>query len=159
MTQNERSYIKNYGRAANRLHKSQLEQITIEGDVIGEIHIKWDIENGDWSFVAKYFVNGGYDQLSFDSMTAAEQWIHWRKLERHRHDSFGAYLEYVMSEYDWNKSQLARYLNVTRQSIHGWINNHSLPSVDTFIKLARLMAQVEQSDINTILVDMSESIH
>jgi len=64
-----------------------------------------------------------------------------------------------MSEYDWNKSQLARYLNVTRQSIHGWLNNQSLPSVDTFIKLARLMAKVDQSDINTILVDMSESIH
>ena len=92
-------------------------------------------------------------------MTAAEQWIHWRKLEHHRHDSFGAYLEYIMSEYDWNKTQLASYLRVTRQSIHNWQNDQSLPSVDTFIKLARLIAKVDQSDINTILVDMSESIH
>ena len=54
MTQNERSYIKHYGRAANRLQKSQLEQITIDGDVIGEIYVKWDIEIGDWSFEGKY---------------------------------------------------------------------------------------------------------
>ena len=156
MTPNTRSYIKQYGRVAHRNQTPQLEQITHDGNVIGEVSIIWEC---DWVFKTKVFSKDGSFQINLQRYDDAVKWIWTRTLEVNRHRSFGAYLTYFLSEVSMSKTSLGVNLNVSRQTIHQWINDESLPNTPTYLKFSRLVAKWTRCDYPTTLVDISDSIH
>ena len=156
MTPNTRSYIKQYGRVSHRNQTPQLEQITHDGEVIGEVSIIWEC---DWVFCAKVFSKDGAFKINLQRFEDAKRWIWTRTLEVNRHKSFGAYLTYFLSEVNMSKTSLGVNLNVSRQTIYDWINDESLPNTPTYLKFARLVAKWTRCDFATTLVDISDSIH
>lgn len=158
MTPNERSYIKNWGRVAYSAKQPKLTHVSIDGRVIGEIFATFTEEN-NVIFIAKVLDCDGASTLRHTTYDDADRWIHIRHLEINRHTSFGAYLDYIMNDLGLTKMSLAKILNVSRQSVHQWSSNQSLPSVDVFIRLGRVIADTTRQNLNTILVDMADSIH
>ena len=156
MTPNTRSYIKQYGRVSHRNQTPQLEQITHDGEVIGEVSIIWEC---DWVFSAKVFSKDGAFKINLQRYEDAVRWIWIRTLEVNRHKSFGAYLTYFLSEVNMSKTSLGVNLNVSRQTIYDWLNDVSLPNTPTYLKFARLVAKWTRCDFATTLVDISDSIH
>ena len=157
MTPNTRSYIKNYGRTAHTNKTPQLEQVYTGDEVIGEIHV--DFVCCEWVFTAKVFHKDTAFKMSLNTLFEANQWIRDRRLELNRHESFGAYLQYILNETGLTVARLAGLLDVSRQSVHIWLKNGGLPSLAPFIDLAHYFAKMIGSDVNTILVDMADSIH
>lgn len=158
INKNERSYIKQFGRVANRDHKPQLDQIHDGDEVIGQIETIWSELGSCWIFTGVVFNSEGAFRLDHDTWMDAHKWIDTKRLEYNRHKSFGAYLEFMLSDMSMTKTKLGELVGVSRQSIHDWINDEYLPDVPNFIKLARLYSKWSSCDVNTILLDMSESI-
>ena len=158
MTTNERSYIKNFGRVANTTHQPQLTKIEIDGDVMGQVETTWSQLGSFWVFTGVIFTKEGAMRLDHETFEDAHQWVETRHLEYRRHNSFGAYLEYMLKDMSMSKTQLAHHINVSRQTIHDYLNDNYPPSAVNFIKLARIHAKWSHNDVNTILLDMSDSI-
>lgn len=160
---NERSYIKQFGRVAHRNHKPQLNDITIPTlDPLvnneGIIKTHWSELESCWIYTAEVFHGDTSSKLNHETWEDAHKWIEAKGLEYNRHTSFGAYVVYMLSDMSMSKTQLGYHLKVSRQSIYEWINDESYPSVPNYLALARLYAKWMSQDINTTLVDMSESI-
>ena len=158
INKNERSYIKNFGRVANRNHKPQLDQIKHEDEVIGQIETHWNELGSCWIFTGVIFNKSGAFRWDHERWEDAHQWIDTKRLEYRRHESFGAYLEYMLSDMSMTKTQLGQHIKVSRQTIYDWMKNEYEPGATNFIKLARLYSKWSSCDVNTILLDMSESI-
>lgn len=156
---NERSYIKQFGRVAMSSHQPQLDQIHDKHLVIGQIETQWNELGSCWIFTGVTFHNDTASRLDHETWMDAHKWIEFKRLEYNRHESFGAYVVYMLTDMSMSKTQLGQYIKVSRQSIHQWINNESLPDVPNFIKMARLYSKWMSQDVNTTLLDMSESIH
>ena len=157
MTPNTRSYIKNYGRTAHANQTPQLESVYIDDEVIGEIHVDWVC--CEWVFTAKVFHNDSAFKMSLNTLVDANKWIGDRRLELNRHESFGAYIRHILNDTGLTIARLAGLLDVSRQTVHVWIKDESLPSLNSFIDLAYFYSKMIDSDVNTILVDMADSIH
>ena len=163
INKNERSYIKQFGRVANSSHKPQLDQIEItnlSGDdlIIGQIETYWCELGSCWFFTGVVFHGGGASRLDHETWDQAHHWIKSRHLEYNRHESFGDYVVYMLNDMSMAITQLGHHIKVSRQSIYEWIHNKSYPDVPNYLALARLYAKWMSQDINTTLVDMSESI-
>ena len=158
INRNERSYIKQFGRVAMSSRQPQLDQIKHEDEVIGQIETHWSELEPHWVFTGVVFHNETASRLDHVTWDQAHKWIEFKRLEYNRHESFGAYVVYMLSDMSMSKTQLGHHLKVSRQSIYEWINNKSLPDVPNYLALARLYAKWMSQDINTTLVDMSESI-
>ena len=158
INKNERSYIKQFGRVANSSHKPQLDEVH-HGDVlIGQVETAWSELGSFWVFTGVIFTKEGAMRLDHETFDTAHQWIETKHLEYRRHNSFGAYLKYMLKDMSMSKTQLAHHIKVSRQTIHDYLNDNYPPSAVNFIKMARIYAKWSSSDVNTILLDMSESI-
>ena len=160
MTTNERSYIKHFGREANTARKPQLDKIIHDEKIIGQVETMWSPLGQFWIYTGRIFNTemGESHTLDHDTFEDAYQWVQSRHLEYRRHESFAVYLEYMLSDMSISKTHLAHHLKVSRQTIHDWLNGEYLPDVPNFINLARFYSAWTLVDINTLLVDMSESI-
>lgn len=49
---------------------------------------------------------------------------------------FGERIEKIRTAYSWTQVQLARKLNVSKQTVSNWENNNILPSIEMLIKLS-----------------------
>ena len=49
---------------------------------------------------------------------------------------FGDRIEKIRNAYNWTQVQLARKLNVSKQTVSNWENNNILPSIEMLIKLS-----------------------
>jgi|9_EtaG_2_1085328.scaffolds.fasta_scaffold03564_7 DNA-binding XRE family transcriptional regulator len=167
INKNERSYIKQFGRVAMSSRKPQYDEVQCGDEVIGQIETQWSELGSCWIFTGVVFHEVVYEnapnylaasRLDHNTWDDAHKWIEFKRLELNRHESFGAYVVYMLSDMSMSKTQLGHHLKVSRQSIYDWINNKSLPDVPNYLALARLYAKWMSQDINTTLVDMSESI-
>jgi len=158
MTTNERSYIKQFGRVANSTHQPQLNKVRVNDEVIGQVETAWSQLGSFWVFTGVIYTNDGAMRLDHETFDSAHQWVETRHLEFRRHNSFGAYLEYMLKDMAMSKTQLAHHINVSRQTIHDYLNDNYPPSAVNFINMARIYAKWSHNDVNTILLDMSESI-
>lgn len=158
MTQNERSYIKQFGRVANSTHQPQLNEVRVNDEVIGQVETAWNELGSFWVFTGVIFTKEGAMRLDHETFDTAHQWVETKHLEFRRHNSFGVYLEYMLKDMSMSKTQLAHHINVSRQTIHDYLNDSYPPSAVNFIKMARVYAKWSSSDVNTILLDMSDSI-
>lgn len=52
--------------------------------------------------------------------------------------TFSERLDALLHEYDMNRSQLARRLNVDVSTVHRWFKRGSIPNRDTVVKIARI---------------------
>jgi len=163
INKNERSYIKQFGRVAMSSRQPQLDEVQDDtGYGIGQIETNWSELGSCWIFTGVVFHGEEVDfvasRLDHNTWEDALKWIELKGLEYNRHRSFGAYVVYMLSDMSMSKTQLGHHIKVSRQSIYDWINNKSLPDVPNYLALARLYAKWMSQDINTTLVDMSESI-
>lgn len=158
MTTNERSYIKNFGRVANTARQSQTDQIHDGDEVIGSIETNWSQLGYCWIFKGISTNGDLVSSLDHETFEDAQQWIRSQSKYNHRHDSFGAYITYILDDLQLSKTQLGHMLGVSRQTIHDWINNKYLPDVPHFVMLARKISNMTSSNVNLILLDMSDSI-
>lgn len=49
---------------------------------------------------------------------------------------FGNRIEKIRTAYNWTQVQLAKKLNVSKQTVSNWENNNILPSIEMLIKLS-----------------------
>jgi len=158
INKNERSYIKQFGRVAMSSRQPQYDEVQCGDEVIGQIETIWSELGSCWIYTGVVFHDDTASRLDHETWEDAHKWIEFKRLELNRHESFGAYVVYMLSDMSMSKTQLGHHLKVSRQSIYEWINNKSLPDVPNYLALARLYAKWMSQDINTTLVDMSESI-
>ena len=151
-----RSYIKNFGRVSHRLRNN--ESINIGMDKIGCVEAVWSIDDNDWRFIGSMIVGDMSYSTTHLTLEFAKKWIESKQYELKRHQSFGDWLRFFLDHSNMSRSKFAHNLSVSRQIVHLWINNESLPSVDTFINISRLAKPWLDSPINLILLDMSQSI-
>ncbi len=151
-----RSYIKNFGRVSHRLRNH--ETLNIGWDKIGRIEAVWSVDDDDWRFIGSMTIGEMSYTTTHLTLEAAKDWIGSKEYELRRHESFGMWLRYLLDDSNLSRAQFAHNLGVSRQIVHLWINNESLPSVETFIKIARLAAPWLDCPLNLILLDMAQSI-
>ena len=156
INKNERSHIKQFGRVA--MSSRQYDEVQCGDEVIGQIETQWNELESCWIFTGVIFHGDTSSKLNHETWEDAHKWIESKGLEYNRHTSFGAYVVYMLSDMSMSKTQLGHHIKVSRQSIYEWINDESYPSVPNYLALARLYAKWMSQDINTTLVDMSESI-
>lgn len=53
---------------------------------------------------------------------------------------FGDRIEKIRTAYNWTQVQLARKLNVSKQTVSNWENNNILPSIEVLIKLSSILS-------------------
>lgn len=49
---------------------------------------------------------------------------------------FGNRIEKIRTAYNWTQVQLAKKLNVSKQTVSNWENNNILPSIEMLVKLS-----------------------
>ena len=53
---------------------------------------------------------------------------------------FGERIEKIRTAYNWTQVQLARKLNVSKQTVSNWENNNILPSIEMLIRLSDIFS-------------------
>lgn len=53
---------------------------------------------------------------------------------------FGDRIEKIRTAYNWTQVQLARKLNVSKQTVSNWENNNILPSIEMLVKLSGIFS-------------------
>lgn len=53
---------------------------------------------------------------------------------------FGNRIEKIRTSYNWTQVQLAKKLNVSKQTVSNWENNNILPSIEMLVKLANIFS-------------------
>jgi DNA-binding XRE family transcriptional regulator len=154
-----RSYIKIFGRTSHRLRHTQSMSIRrLDHSQIGVVEAVWSEDHDDWRFVGAILMDGQSYSTTHETWDQAKRFVELKHFEIYRHQSFGAWVEYFLNETNMSKVRLAHHLDVSRQSIHAWINGDALPSVQVFIKLGELAVGWLDCPLNMVLLDMAESI-
>ena len=156
---NDRAYIKQFGKTAHRARKTQKTEIyTKDKKHMGTVLSFWSSYQTIYKYRGIITHNGQVYAKEYYSFDEAEKWLDEQYYILNQHTKFGDWLNATLNELQITQTQMGVDLDLSRATINRWIQGHKLPDLVNFIKLARYVASQKDVDVDALLIDMCTQI-